>query len=671
MNRQTTKLLTILLDSPGKFFHYDKLALLLGVSTRSVRNYIQVLQDFLKAQELLDCLACSEGSVAFVGTQENKVQLLNTVIDNEFYLYRLSPSERTQIIFLLLLTRNDYCTLNELTEKFNASRTTLLKDMEQVRHTLTLYDLSFASSMNKGYLLQVEEIQRRELIIRIMQASMGTVFSLRYDINVTERFLYDEWHLDEYFPFIRNLLLETEHNYEINVTDAVFEETTFVLALILHRLLGQNYISEKENEDESFRNLFVYELADYMLKELAKNYPIAYEETEVVFLASRLYYSRFYNRHFAESIKDMKLHKALYDFVLKIGEELNIPIVKDTQMCSQLETHLRDMDKLYAEGSCLEYDYTEQMIYEYPDYYQLVEKNIFILEEAVGHPYSRNEIAVVLIYIVVAANRFSQNHMPLRVILVCHTGNGTANFLAEQLKCYFNIRILAITSNHKLKSVKERMQYDLIISTISLKEQEETWIKVSPMLTEEEILMLQKLFVEIHRKKKQWNFRDETGKSMQKNNMRLLKEENIFLDVRCGDWKHAISSAAAPLLLAGDIDSRYVDAMIRSREENGAYFVYCPSVALVHANPGMEVHNSSMSLIRLERPIKFGHSVHDPVKWCICLACKESGTYAKEIVGIMNLFSEEELRKEMELMSDRKEIFLYIQKYLQEVSNEE
>ncbi|MBO5159832.1 MAG: PTS sugar transporter subunit IIA [Lachnospiraceae bacterium] len=670
MNKQTTKLLTILLDSPGSFFHYEKLAVLLGVSTRSVRNYIQLLQDFLKVQKLSECLECAEGAVAFVGSQENKTKLLDSVVDNEFYLYRLSPSERVQIIFLLLLTRSDYCTLNELTEKFNASRTTLLKDMEQVKQMLSLYDLSFAPAMNKGYLLQAEEIQRREIIIRIIQSSMGTVFSLRQDVNLTERFLYDEWHLEEYFPCIRTLLLETEHNYEINVTDAAFEETTFVLALVLHRLLEGYQISEKENEDTSFRNLFVYELAEYMLKELAKVYPITYEESEIVFLASRLYYSRFYNRHLAESTKDVKLHMALKNFVLKIGEALDIPVINDAQMLAQLENHLRDIEKLYAEGSALEYDYTVQIIEEYPDYYQLVHKYIYILEEAVGHSYSESDIAVVLIYIVVAVNRYSKNHMPLRVILVCHTGNGTANFLAEQLNSYFNIRILAITSNHKLQSVKERMKYDLIISTISLQEPEGTWVKVSPMLTDEEILRLQKLFIETHRKKKQWNFRANLGNALEKSGTMLLKEENIFLDIMCRDWKNAISSAAAPLLLSGNIDSRYVEAMIRSKEINGAYFVYCPSVALVHADPNVGVHVSGMSLVRLKSPVAFGHAEHDPVKWCICMACKESEMYAKEIIGVMNLFSESELRGELEQMTERKEVFSYINKYLQEVSNE-
>lgn len=666
MNKQTTRLLSILLDSPGQFLHHEKLAQLLGVSTRSVRNYIQSLLEFLKSQDLSGCIQCADRCIAFTGSSEDRKKLLESAVDNEFYLYRLSPEERAQIIFLLLLTRNDYCTLNELTEKFNASRTTVLKDMEQIKKMLSLYDLSFVPSMNKGYLLQAEETSRREIIIWMMISSMGPVFSLRQDVNLTERFLYDEWHLEEYYPYIKGLLLETEHQYEINVTDAAFEETTFVLALVLHRLLEGHGISGKEKEDTSFRNLFVYELAEYMLKELAKSYPVSYEEPELVFLASRLYYSRFYNRHLAESTKDEKLHKALLEFAAGVGEAIDVPVDQDASMLTQLENHLRDMEKLYAEGSALEYDYTTQIIEEYADYYELVKKHIFILEEAAGYSYNENEIAIILIYIVIAVNHYSKSNLPLKVILVCHTGNGTANFLAEQLSSYFNIRILAITSYHKLQNVKERMQYDLIISTISLQEAEGSWIKVSPMLSEEEIIRLQKLFIGLHRKKKQKSFLRRRSDGQKTDVMKLLKEENIILDVPAKDWRAAISSAAMPLLLSGSIDYRYVDAMIRSREENGAYFVYCPSVALIHASPEIGVHTSELSLIRLKEAVAFGHEQHDPVKWCLCMACKERDVHTREIVGIMKLLSGQAFLKDLEKMKERREVYSYISQSLQQ-----
>ena len=104
------------------------------------------------------------------------------------------------------------------------------------------------------------------------------------------------------------------------------------------------------------------------------------------------------------------------------------------------------------------------------------------------------------------------------------------------------------------------------------------------MLEDEDILRLQKLFMDIKRNNK---------KLGTPNQLRLpapgirtvLREENILLDVCCTDWKEVIQKAAEPLLAAGSIDARYIDAMIRSYETNGSYFVYCPGVALAHAGP--------------------------------------------------------------------------------------
>ena len=48
------------------------------------------------------------------------------------------------------------------------------------------------------------------------------------------------------------------------------------------------------------------------------------------------------------------------------------------------------------------------------------------------------------------------------MIVVCHTGIGTANFLAERLNTYFHIRIMAVTSNHRLADVMKNYDFDVI-----------------------------------------------------------------------------------------------------------------------------------------------------------------------------------------------------------------
>lgn len=63
MNRQTSKLLTILLNSPGQYFHYEELAARFHVSTRSIRNYVQSILEFLEDQNLQPVLSVSEGEL--------------------------------------------------------------------------------------------------------------------------------------------------------------------------------------------------------------------------------------------------------------------------------------------------------------------------------------------------------------------------------------------------------------------------------------------------------------------------------------------------------------------------------------------------------------------------------------------------------------------------------
>ena len=126
MNRQTSKLLTILLNSPGQYFHYEELAARFHVSTRSIRNYVQSILEFLEDQNLQPVLSVSEGGIAFTGGAEESSLLLQAAVDNDFYLYRLSPEERSHIILLTLLISDDFCNIFELSEKFNVSRTTIL-----------------------------------------------------------------------------------------------------------------------------------------------------------------------------------------------------------------------------------------------------------------------------------------------------------------------------------------------------------------------------------------------------------------------------------------------------------------------------------------------------------------------------------------------------------------
>lgn len=497
MNKQTSKLLSVLLNSPGHSFRYEELAVFFNVSTRSIRNYIQGIIDFLNGQHMREVLHVSEGSVAYVGGPENNSILLQAVVDNDFYLYRLSPEERAHIILLYLLMSDGYRTIYELSEKFNVSRTTILKDMEQVKEVMSRHRLSLDPSIYKGYLLCVEEYHRREMIVRIVQAFKGASLSPWIEVNVYERFLYEEWELAQYTPFIRTLLLETERQHGLDVSDASFEELLLMLSIITYRLVQTRYIPEAASDVRTFQGLAVHTLAQGLLNRLSAEYGFrpACQETE--FLASRLYYCRFYSGSTAKNARDIRLHMALTDFLRKVGASLSIPVYDDLATVNMLENHLKGIDKYHQKKGSPEKNYANEMLLRYREYYKVVIRYLPILEENLGYSYSPDDIAVLTLHIAAAVERCCKNDLLPRLIVVCHTGLEAANFLAERLTENFNIMIVAITSAHKLSGIIQYCDYDLIVSTITLDIPHSLWVRVSPMLEDEDVLRLQQLFIDI------------------------------------------------------------------------------------------------------------------------------------------------------------------------------
>lgn len=95
-------------------------------------------------------------------------------------------------------------------------------------------------------------------------------------------------------------------------------------------------------------------------------------------------------------------------------------------------------------------------------------------------------------------------------------------------------------------------------------------------------------------------------------------------------------------------------------EKYGAYCVFCPGVALVHASPENGVNRFGLSLVKLREPVCFGHASNDPVLWVICLASEERNPRLQQVLGIMNLMSDPQMRKELDKLTTAQEVLQYL-----------
>lgn len=97
----------------------------------------------------------------------------------------------------------------------------------------------------------------------------------------------------------------------------------------------------------------------------------------------------------------------------------------------------------------------------------------------------------------------------------------------------------------------------------------------------------------------------------------LLTPDVVQVIPQVKDWREAIKIACQPLIDKGCIEPRYVDAIYKSHEQIGPYYVLGPGIAMPHARPEEGVNQLSLALTIIEKGVEFGADENDPVKLLI------------------------------------------------------
>src|SRR5699024_2839414 len=86
----------------------------------------------------------------------------------------------------------------------------------------------------------------------------------------------------------------------------------------------------------------------------------------------------------------------------------------------------------------------------------------------------------------------------------------------------------------------------------------------------------------------------------------------------------------------------YIEAMIQAYKKNGPYFVLAPHIAIPHARPVDGVNEASVSLVRLEQPLEFGHDSNDPVQMVFGLGASSNEEHLTVLLKLTTLLNDPE-----------------------------
>jgi PTS system ascorbate-specific IIA component len=140
----------------------------------------------------------------------------------------------------------------------------------------------------------------------------------------------------------------------------------------------------------------------------------------------------------------------------------------------------------------------------------------------------------------------------------------------------------------------------------------------------------------------------------------LLPEERIATKVKAENWREVGREVGEILLRDNLVEDRYIDAMIKSLEDNGPYIVMAKGVAIFHARPEDGVKKTGMSLITLDAPVEFGHESNDPVKVAFAFGSINNEQHVEAMSQLMTVLMEDGSIDKIYAKDTSREVFDYI-----------
>lgn len=144
---------------------------------------------------------------------------------------------------------------------------------------------------------------------------------------------------------------------------------------------------------------------------------------------------------------------------------------------------------------------------------------------------------------------------------------------------------------------------------------------------------------------------------------RLLTQDVIQVIPDIENWREAIAIACQPLVENGAISSRYIDAIYRSHEAIGPYYVVGPGIAMPHARPEEGVNKLALALTVISNGVGFGSAENDPIKLLIVLAATDSHSHIEVIAQLAKLFDNQQDVALLMSAKSKEEILAVVNQY--------
>ena len=532
MNTRALSIIKILLNSVEPV---SSLALSqeIGCSTKTIQNEIKEVNKELKNCEIV--------SIRGIGYKiEGNLDDID-IKNSDLYDY-----DRVEYIIKKIInissTDKDTIKLEDLADSMYVSLSTVKNDLKEVKKILNEYNLKISSKHKQGICIEASEEDIIKFIIN---------YSNKVDNSLNIKDFLNNNIIENLFS-IKKILLDTLNYENMILTDNEFKNIV-------------NYISIYLSRNNTNQSDFIKEyIKKYKSK---KEKPISEDE-------------------------QLLIRKAIKEFCrdLNIATSINLSHDKVFEEC--LFNHICNLYKR-ADLGINQYEITDGEIkLKYPFAFELGKIAKKTIEKNLNMEISEDEVENIALHIGGALERIDKRDEKkvYKTIIVCTSGVGTSMLIKSKLENIFKgkLEIIKVIPSYLIDYINV-LDIDFVISTVEVNLENANVIKVSPMLTDKEIKLIEKYI-------------ETENVYIDLDIQNLFSSELFFKDIKAETRSQVIDIMSKKLVEKGYID----DTMRQSyfERETIATTEIGNMVAIPHGAKG-EVYENKVAIGILKEPISW------------------------------------------------------------------
>lgn len=423
----------------------------LNVTDRTIRNEIKAINSVGVRKGFSILNARGKGYYLEIYSDENFNAYLNSL---EGFDDSVDKELRVDRIVMILLTAKEYRTIDSIADDLGYSRSTIIKDLDDVEEKVKTFDLELEKRSGFGLKIKGQE--------RLIRKAMA-----KYIFNIDTFFGDEADDLDaKLYQKVEEIFIKGIIEYDIKISNLAVENILYHLKTLILRLKRENFLTESNSEILESVNHDAYEkIAVRICNEIGRSLNIMIPPHEIDYLTTHIVLKSEY------SSLDEKFKNELEEEVTKDLEELDTyygtKFIENEELKNNLVMHVYSLINRARNNVQLSNPLLEEVNTRYPIVVSIAIAFVDKLCEKYKMVVLKDEIGFIALHFATHFEKAKDNKLSniKKIAVICSSGGGVAYLIKLKLERVFNNAVIkSFSTIHTDEITKDK--FDLVLKAI-------------------------------------------------------------------------------------------------------------------------------------------------------------------------------------------------------------